>query len=127
MTKEVSLSPVEREEIARFSRMESVEGAFNGLVSVCVGLANLEENRMKMFKVDEETLKRHGFETTDDLYLEKDEVSVNEDFCVVNRSVIETFIQSILHLESVYEMFGTDRSIKSKFDEINRNLLKLLR
>lgn len=40
MTKEVSLSPVEREEIARFSRLESVEGAFNGLVSVCVGLAN---------------------------------------------------------------------------------------
>lgn len=82
---------------------------------------------MIIFKVDKETLKRHGFEATDDLFLEKDEVSVNKDFCVVKRNVIETFIQSILHLEMVYEMFGTDHSIKSKFDEINRDLFKLLR
>ena len=40
MAKEVVLSPVERAECVRFSRMESVDGAFNGLVSVCVGLAN---------------------------------------------------------------------------------------
>ena len=44
MAKEVVLSPVERAECVRacasFSCMESVEGAFNGLVSVCVGLAN---------------------------------------------------------------------------------------
>ena len=82
---------------------------------------------MIMFKVDKETLKRHGFEATDDLFLEKDEVSVDKDFCVVKRNIIETYIQSILQLESLYEMFGTDRSIKSKFDEINRNLFKLLR
>ena len=40
MAKEVVLSPVERAECVRFSCMESVECAFNGLVSVCVGLAN---------------------------------------------------------------------------------------
>ena len=40
MAKEVVLSPVERAECVRFSRMESVDSAFNGLVSVCVGLAN---------------------------------------------------------------------------------------
>ena len=40
MAKEVVLSPVERAECVRFSCMESVEASFNGLVSVCVGLAN---------------------------------------------------------------------------------------
>lgn len=40
MAKEVVLSPVERAECERFSCMKSVESAFNGLVSVCVGLAN---------------------------------------------------------------------------------------
>ena len=36
------LSPVEREEAARFSRMFDTNptAAFNGLVSVCVGIAN---------------------------------------------------------------------------------------
>lgn len=40
MAKEVVLSPVERTECERFSRMESTIDAFHGLVSVCVGLAN---------------------------------------------------------------------------------------
>ena len=40
MAKEVVLSPVERAECVRFSCFSNAEAAFNGLVSVCVGLAN---------------------------------------------------------------------------------------
>ena len=40
MAKEVVLSPVERAECVRFSCLPNAEVAFNGLVSVCVGLAN---------------------------------------------------------------------------------------
>ena len=40
MAKEIVLSPVERAECVRFSCLPNVEASFNGLVSVCVGLAN---------------------------------------------------------------------------------------
>ena len=40
MAKEVVLSPVERAECVRFSCLPNTEASFNGLVSVCVGLAN---------------------------------------------------------------------------------------
>ena len=57
---------------------------------------------MIMFKVDKEILKRHGLNATDDLFLEKDEVSVDSDFCVVKRS--QTKCYRTLH--SVDALYG---------------------